>query len=381
MKRPDAPLSASEVGLARRCWRKWAARYVWDEWPDPGGAHFETGRAFHKLCEVYATSGQVTRDVHPIVDMWLEALKFLPPPRTHQQIETREEITIAGLPFELTPDWFGPASTLPGAAHDGPAIVDYKTSTDPKRYGVISEAAKLDDTQTVLYAFAKFSAEPGLFRHLYSRKTGQVLAWEASQLPPGEARERLERKAAKQSPTQRCFPADAILQPRDVREAMERVILPVAERVWQIRSRGQRVDPLTLPPTAAECDAYGGCPHKARCKLTPAQQLAGALGVRSMSLDFFASLPSINGPAAVPPATAAPAAPSFTAPAAQAAPSFTAPAAQAPVQTGFAYAPELSPVSPITPGVSPQQLLDLAREDAELGRALRLLLAAWRGRS
>lgn len=295
------------------CQRKHAAKYLTNDprWKEKRKPHFAVGTALHKLAEAYALHGFVPRDPHPVIDLWINALKHVAAPRSHWAIEQKCEITLGGIPFEITPDWYGPSDVLPAAPKGIRAINDYKTSKDPKRYGLFSEAKKLADFQTVIYSHVLFGDQPGVFRHTYLRKTSAILILEAQELPEAE-REEAEIKAQKQPLSHLAIPSDTVLQPRDISDAMERMVMPVADRVYSIRTRGKTIDPLTLPPNGAHCNEYGGCPHKQLCNLTPAEQLAGASGVTLMTeqFDFFKTLP-INGPAN---GAAAPASQPFSAP-------------------------------------------------------------------
>ncbi len=309
---PNSALSQSELGVAYSCMRKWAAKYAWEEWPEPPRTYFATGSELHKRAENYAKHGIIDRNPHPIGDMFLNALKHLAHPKTHWAIEQKMHVLLSGLPFELTADWYGPSSALPGAPAGMRAINDYKTSKDPKRYGVgIAEAhPKLADMQTVVYSHVLFGDQPGVFRHTYMRKTSQVLMVEAAGDPE------LEAKARKQPMSQLTIPSDAVLQPRDVSDAMDSMVLPLADRVYTLRSKGKAIDPLTMPPNPASCDEYGGCPHITRCNLSPAERLAGAMGVSYMpnGFDLFGSL-AINGAPNTPAPAPAQAGFSFAAPA------------------------------------------------------------------
>jgi hypothetical protein len=412
MKPAHAPVSASEMTLGRGCLRKWAARYVWDEWEREeitGGA---VGTLYHLLAQQYLLTGEVTREPHPVVDMFLDSMRWLPKPRTHWALEHKVTTSIAGIPFEATPDWYGPSDVLPQVPKGVHAIVDYKTSIDPKRYGVHEPAGKLNDIQTVTYAYIFTPPNlPTFFRHLYMRKTAQVLALEAANIVDLEKRVKKEQQAANQALSPRTLPSDVLLAPQQIADSMERIVLPWADRVYSLRSRGKRIDPLTLPPNAAHCNEYGGCPHKHRCNLTPAQQLEGALGgydAMSGGFDLFSALPAINGAPNTPSPTNG-----FTQPSAPAAPAqatfgFNAPVAPAhvaaPVQLppGYspseqnpdycksaegtyakvadvcaAYAKYLAAGAPTTAAVPPAPAPSVARlSDAELGALMRALIKA-----
>lgn len=351
MKHPGDPISASELGLERGCSRKHAARYH-SNWPrGPRKASFKVGERYHAIGERYFVHGEIDRSPDPVTDMFLNAMEHMPRPRMHWAIESALTVDFWGMPFHVQADWYGPSDALPGAARGYRAVADLKTTSDPKEYGVIGLAKKLDDPQTLIYSAALFANLPGIFRHSYARKTGQVYALEASLTDPNEPnsvamssapteRERLLAKASKAAASQRALYDDVLLKPADVREAMERVVRPVALRVWQRRSVG-KIDPLTVAPNAAECESYGGCPYRKMCNLTVADHINSLGGFSVSSFDMssmFSQLP-INGPSATP------------APAAQPAPAvahvfnFGAPVA----------APEPTPAPVVT---LPQELID-----------------------
>lgn len=330
MTRYTKPLSATELSMGRGCLVAWAAKYATEDprWKvAKDGTQFQVGTFYHKLAEAYAEQGFVPREPNPIVDMFLHSMRYLPVPHSAWAIEQRAEVTIQGLRFELTPDWYGPSDALPSAQpwKKNPvplvipkglrAVVDYKTSKDPQRYGMWSEATKLDDAQTLIYSYVAFGSEPGLFRHLYLRKTGQILALEAQDAATPELKAKLEKQAAKQSASQWCEPSDVVLDPADVSAAVERIILPVGEKLYRIRERGP-IDPLALHKSPSYCDQYGGCPHFNRtCFPTATEALTeGFSGDLMSGFDLFSAIPAVNGA----PNTPAPAAPTF---------SFSAPAA------------------------------------------------------
>jgi hypothetical protein len=71
---------------------------------------------------------------------------------------------------------------------------------------------------------------------------------------------------------------DAVVGRSQAMEAYERLVLPVARTLIQLRAKPV-LDPLTLEPNPLECTRYGAryaCPYLSRCGLTPAEKLAGA---------------------------------------------------------------------------------------------------------
>lgn len=407
MKPALEAVSASEVNTWLDCPRKWAARYVSDIWQRPYKAGVQTGRALHALAEAYELRGEVPQQHTPISELFVAGLPHMARPGSHWVIEQRIDQIIQGIPFQVKPDWYGPSDALTGAPAGLRAVKDYKTSVDPKAYGVTTledrehrghiVKGKLSDAQSLLYAHVLGGGEDTFFRHLYFEKTGQVLLLEALEHADPVKRAKAEERGRKKSSKVKVLAADAIMPAERIRAGLERVVLPAADALYAIRSRGLRVDPLTMAPNTLSCDAYGGCPHKGReCILTPTEQLQSALGDTPMSdFNIFASLP-INGPQAsaapVPtlppvatPAHVAPAAPmfSFTVPA-ELSTSFKSaafePDPSCPVN-GTAYLPQPAPVSVAAiaacqPG-TPAAVI-AAASDTELANAVRTLFAAFK---
>lgn len=367
MKPPEGALSPSEVDLARGCLRKWAAsgRYLnvdAAEWPREQIVGGKVGTELHMHMENYGKHGRMPARMDPVAALFVDALPHLPKPEHYWLIEDTVEFTAGGLPFLFKPDWYGPGEWLPGAVPGYPALLDFKTSVDPKRYGVHTEADKLDDVQTLTNSYA-LMPQGGTFNHLYLRKTGQILAGEALEITDPIKRERKERQAAKQPATPRTIPTPIALRGADIVEQFHRVVMPVAQQVFAIRRKanGRRINPLDLPPTPGHCDEYGGCPHKSRCNLTPEQILRAACAdltegthMSDPGFNLFASLPPINGPAVQAAPVAAPAAaPQFN---------FTPPAPPAP-QANFNFStpvPVAAPVQVQTPAPTAPQMAPAA---------------------
>ncbi len=408
MKAPNEAVSASETNKFIDCQRLWAAHYVWDEWHAPVKVGVNTGSALHSLAEAYELRGEVPQHADPISELFMGGLPHMARPGAHWVIEQRIDVVIGGIPFQVKPDWYGPSDALPGAPTGLRAVKDYKTSVDPQAYGILTledrrhrdqvVKGKLSDTQSLVYAHVLGGGEDTFFRHLYFEKTGQILMLEAQEHTDPTKRAKMEAKGRKKSSKVKVFPADAVMPGSAIRAGLEACVLPAADRLYTLRSRGQRIDPLTLPPNTSSCDAYGGCPHKGReCKLSQTELLQAALGAVSMSdFNIFAALPPINGPQATAPVAAVappPAAPA--APAAAPAFSFAIPAAApaaAPVAAPLAPpAPAPAPAAPVATPV-PASVAAIAAcqpavtvpanvrsaSDAELGAALRTLIAAFR---
>lgn len=311
---PTKPLSPSEIELGRACLRKWAAKYN-SNWPrEESAVSAMGGTALHALAETYLTTGAAPTRLDAFGEMFLEALPYLPRPGTGV-CEGRQEATIGGLPFVFVQDWYGPSDAIPGAPKGMPATIDHKSSKDPKRYGVFGKAAHLDNPQTLVYLARGASESNETFgRWLYYKKTTAALQWERARYIElgGTDEETLAKydRALRTPRKPQTITSDVVLTRAELRGGLERVVLPIGEKLYRMREKG-KIDPLTLPPNPAECDAFGGCPHKKRCNLSVYEQTKGYMSMASEapSFDLFTKLPPVNGPSAVAPVNGPSAAP------------------------------------------------------------------------
>lgn len=248
MKRASDPASASEINKYIQCPRQWAADYRWDEWLKPtGGMHFALGSAYHKVVESYLRFGILpTNPTDPIAEMFMAALPHLPIPGSATHIEEKEVFEYRGVPYQVTADYVGPGK-----------VVDHKTSKDPARYGLLTKDQKLADAQTILYSF-KYILTGGVFDHVYVKKHRAAAA-------AFEGKHGDELKAYPVAP--RAYSTAVTLTQTEIQNGMDTLIHPAGERVYTLRNKHTRIDPLTLPlPTdILVCMNYGGCPYLDKC--------------------------------------------------------------------------------------------------------------------
>lgn len=361
------PLSPSEVETARRCWRLWAAKYNSDWERVESEVSARAGTALHALAEDYLARGVAPQRHDAFGELFIEGLPHLPAPFTGV-CEGRIEGKLFGLPFVMVQDWRGPSDALPNAPRGLPATLDHKTSLDPKVYGnglkkltrrpgdwrdVNVKAQFLDNPQTLIY-LARHDASEAFGRWLYYKKSTAILAWELEQYralgcdDPVKL-EKMERRLAGPRRAPKAVPSDVVLTREEIRGGLERIVLPLGEKLYRLREKG-KLDPLTLEPNPAECDAFGGCPHKKRCNLSTYEIAKGAF--KSMTTNSAPQPPQFSWqqPAAPAPAPAPQGVPQFN-PAA-AAPAFNPNAAPA-VQTPQFTAPVNGPAMPPQPGALP----------------------------
>lgn len=295
------PPSATEIELGTKCMRAWAARYCGKFWgkPElPAGAG-DIGNALHDANDHYAKTGEVKPELHMgIREMFDEGLKWLPFPRTHWFTEEKRHARYGSLVLLNKMDWFGPAYALPNklvpnVPNDMPVVMDYKTTSAPRSDWKLEHAQKITDIQTLMYTSAgmQMTGAPWAYvRHVYYKKTRAAYAM------IGEQRNKAPLKPKVEA-------GDAVLHAGEVQAQMERLVLPVAERLYSIRSKGQDIHPLDMPPNFAACYDPFPCSYLSTCQANcsdatlrhqPAQ--SSAQGVPDMSFNLVN--PPANGFAA-----------------------------------------------------------------------------------
>ena len=250
-------ISASQISTFRECQRKWAWRHIakLETPPHPSAA---LGTEVHDTqLGPYLTEGKpfdYTRDSGYIAASLLE---FLPQPKTPGMVVEKHFILPSPasggeFAYQGYKDLWLPGG-LPGSSGDIPAVVDFKTTSDLK--WAKNEKALSVDVQAMLYAT----------NALFETKAKEVdLAWLYAQT----------RGARKSKRTYLRVHEDHVIEQF---RAIEETALEMFEAKQTV------TDPLSLPPSPSQCEAYGGCPYRNRCNLSPTDYLA-ALGARDFSL-------------------------------------------------------------------------------------------------
>lgn len=230
-------VSASEVKQARSCLRKWAGRYA-GEWGKGEETEAKSnGTALHALHGRYLTGGTPPQVHEHMGDLALAGLGWLPAPGSGL-VETRFTISIDGIPFVVIPDWCGPAHEMPGVGGIVAfGVHDHKTSKNPKKYGVWDKAAFLSDAQALIY--------DTLPLHL---GLGEVDVYNRWLYHPTRGRGKVT-------------PSDCVLTAREIRGGVERVVLPVAEKIYRLRDIREPLDPNSLEANPGACSEFGGCEY------------------------------------------------------------------------------------------------------------------------
>lgn len=256
----DVPLtSATQVQLFRDCQRKWAFRYLRKlSTPQHPSAALGTEVDDTQLQPLLRDGRplDLTRDSGYIA---LSGLEYLPSGAGH---EVQKHFVLpspasgGAFAFQGYIDlWLPDASAMPGLAPGAPCVCDFKTTSDLK--WAKSEKALETDVQGQLYATAA----------LVETKAPYVnLAWVYFQTRGPRRARRVHL---------RVYPDHALEQ--------FKAIEATALEMWAARQAD--ADPLSLTPTPEMCWAYGGCPYRDKCNLSPAESVAALAARQSVKVE------------------------------------------------------------------------------------------------
>jgi RecB family exonuclease len=228
-------LSASQISTFVLCRRKWAWRYI-ARIPDGPNAAAELGGRVHTVLERWLALGIAPDPATREGRIALAGLKHLPPPGSgtveHGFLLHTPRNTYLGFI-----DWLG---LIAGA----PTILDHKTTSN-LQYAKTEEDLQ-SDIQALIYALfaalAWSTDEIGLMWVYYT--TGNT--------------------------------------PRSPKPTIAKLRLPMVLELFEtIEAFGEEISyhaknqthPLALKPDARACGAYGGCPHRERCNLSPEEEM------------------------------------------------------------------------------------------------------------
>lgn len=266
----DAPgvLSPSQIETFLDCERKWAFIYISGIRPESGGAAALGGKV-HKQLEQYL-KGEVKSlnftEPGGVGDIASLLLAHLPPPKAPgMKIEGAfkfqspttgifyrgfKDVVLSPPEFELT-------------------VMDHKTTSNIAAWAKSAEALKTD-TQAIIYAHHELTRWPDV-PHV-------KLQWNYAQT-----------KGPKRS-----LPVVVTLDRQHVADEFAKIEVDGRRILSTLKVKP---DPLSLPPTPASCEKYGGCPYRYKCNLSPEQTLnslfpdeQGTNLMNPSTINFLASL-------------------------------------------------------------------------------------------
>lgn len=270
--------SSSQVETAELCLRKWFLDKVVGL-PRTTNAAAEYGTVTHTHLEHWFTSAtppSMTREGRTA----LAILRCLPPPQTPGiEVEHEIKINVGGVPFVGYID-------LRIIDQEVPFISDHKTTSDLKWAKTPTELAT--------------SAQPALYTAATFEETAR-LATEGKRRAPASL-VNLQWTYGTRHKSPRVLPVKAALTQADIAPRMRETAdtAHVLKELWEARPAWADV-----PYDAQGCEAFGGCPFRSTCNLTPIEKLGSIMTQQSKSDAFKAKLlaakaAKANGAATVP---------------------------------------------------------------------------------
>ena len=330
-------VSPTQIATAEECWRKWAFTYIRHQ-REPSGRGAEFGSVVHERHEAYLEHGTAPNPAETwtfrnhllaaieagggVSDEALSALAVItrtpkaqldktmypgkvmlnmmpkgvyPAPRTgqveHHFVYKREPF----IWYQGLVDWHVYDSRTGRLK-----VIDHKTSSDPQKYGLVTEAPDPDDPeprgqlrnakQAVIYARAlidKYMGVDATPEHV-------DMYWNYGK-SDGVRKHSYVAEAHYDNPVELCA-------------QFEREVHPWAVEIHRLKTMG--ADPLTLDPNPNSCWLYNqACSHVSECKLSTEDRLGALMSEDGNSL-LKGLLNSTGGAppnaGATPPAAAAP---------------------------------------------------------------------------
>jgi hypothetical protein len=225
--------TSAEGGNNEGCQRKWAFKYI-AKLPDISGASAEAGKEIHSLIEHWLRDSRFPNGTSKEANSARAMIKYLPEPSADLRVEEPFVLDLDGVKWRGLKDlvyWDG--ATL--------VVHDHKTTSDLK--WAKTEEDLRHDAQAILYA-----------RHSFQEADTVDLSWLYG------------TRAAKPQ----VLPVRFNISYDEVAAAMP-PLTRTGKRMLALYD--QQPDPNSLDPNLAMCDAYGGCPFKAPCNITPIQRI------------------------------------------------------------------------------------------------------------
>ena len=278
--------SVSQIESWLLCQRKWAFRYV-DRKKRPRTLSARIGVIVHAIAEFYLTWGCFPSSIPSEIDAeflrdgeepcslseYASAMRAAQAMGTHlDQLVAAKAVPEGEFLFQSpSARWRGyKDATL--RSEDRAVIVDFKTTKDAKYTKTAIELIALGDVQAVVYAVDEFLRNPKLDEI--------TLGWLYCLVDPKRSSAWLvEGKITRET----AFRYFAFLDSTAAEISTKRKSLNVAH---------------DYAPTASACDAYGGCPYRGDCNLSPLERLLGSMTTQAPTNIF-----ALMSAAAVPPAT------------------------------------------------------------------------------
>ena len=247
-------VSATQVKTFKLCPRKWAWQYIAGH-RSPETAAKAIGSKVHEILEAYLKG-----DATPAPDYtWqfegkgpvkypgkiaLQMINAHLPQPGKAIVEGKTDFDYNGIRYTAIID----CHSLDRSAMGQTAVViDHKTSSDPKKWGM-SDKDLEHDPQALLYAVCMLEKYPdlGLVNCLWNYGSTKAIAAAA-------------------------YVARCAMTPKIARARFAEHVEPFAKLILRHKKRG--TDPLEMTFNADACGVFGGCEHVGRCKLTDKERI------------------------------------------------------------------------------------------------------------
>ncbi len=243
----DHVVSASQIDTYLQCARKWGWVYL-EGFREPPNAAAALGSRVHAQLERFLKGGNLTfslGDGSPDEsgEIAQTAVPYLP--ASYQDVIVEGTFLVRSKHSGV---WYTGAKDVEIAPYPGAGLIhDHKTTGNP-RYAHTKESLPWN-VQALLYSqdfMDRFGVDSAPLRWLYITTKG----------------------------ARRAFPVDVVLSRSHVESCMH-VVDSVALEIVELKRRAPPV--LELQPNANACEAYGGCPHRHRCNLSPVERLRSVM--------------------------------------------------------------------------------------------------------
>jgi len=237
--------SVSQLETFRLCPRKWAYLKI-DGIEDPGNDASILGGLVHEELEEYLEHGKPINAKSKAGKIAMSGLPHLPPPMyPGMKIEHWFHLRIGGAYYRGLKD----VEIEDGWKSDRPLVSDHKTTKAfmwrKMPHDLTGGPKERGDFQAGIYAYhtmEKLGVDEVDLQWTYMRTTGAPL----------------------------CEPTFAVM----TREQAERVIAEVELTTAEmIRTKEENPTAATVVQDPTGCDAFGGCPYRDLCNLTPRQKM------------------------------------------------------------------------------------------------------------
>lgn len=252
-------VSPSEIDTFGLCLRKWAGKHV-EKIPTPPSPTADFGTAVHKQYEPWFLE-QRPPDDSPAGLVARAGLHHYPAPAKGLLVEQHITAEFEGWKFH------GYADLQATDVYGEPWVYDHKTTSAGFKWAKSEEELR-NDTQANVYALAVM------------QRTGAPIV-------------KLRWVYHSRTKPYRTRPVDITLTRAEVEKFASDTLVPAAREIHRLRVLGVRM--ADLPPEPRSCEAYGGCPFKERCNLTPEERLRGFMSEQTLQEKLAARVTQAKG--------------------------------------------------------------------------------------